>query len=183
MYHSGNELLDPYILFEKGQLQPGMHAADFGCGRTGHIIFPAATVVGPQGVLFAVDILKDALHAIEKRANMEGLTNIHPVWSNVEYVGKTAIPPGSLDVVFVVNVLSHSDNRHGMLEEAKRLLKKKGRIIVADWTSQGLSIAPKGERFVDFENIKEWGRLHGFAVQAEFPVGKYHRGVALYRNI
>jgi ubiquinone/menaquinone biosynthesis C-methylase UbiE len=182
MYHSGNELLDPHILFEKGQLQSGMHVADFGCGRTGHILFPAAALIGDQGVLYAVDILKDVLHNVEKRAKMDGLTNIHPVWSNVEFVGKTAIPENSLDVVFIVNVLSHSDNRHGMLEEAKRLLKDKGRLILADWTREGLSIAPPGERFVDFEDMKQWGKLHEFVLQSEFAVGKYHHGVVLYRN-
>ena len=150
MYHSGNELLDPHLLFEKAQLMTGMHAADFGCGRTGHVIFPAATRIGEQGVVYAVDILKDVLHNVEKRAKMEGLVNIHPVWSNVELVGKTAIPEGSLDVVFVVNVLCHSDNRHGILEEARRLLKDKGRVVIADWTHDGLSFAPSGDRFVDF---------------------------------
>lgn len=182
MYHSGNELLDPYLLFEKGQLCAGMHVADFGCGRTGHIIFPAATVLGEQGVIYAVDILKDVLANVEKRALLEGLSNIHPVWSNVEMVGKTAVPQGSLDVVFIVNVLSHSDNRHGILEEAKRLLKKKGRLVIADWTREGLSIAPAGERFVDFSHVVNWARMHGFALQNEFPVGKYHHGVVLYRN-
>ena len=182
MYHSGNELLDPYLLFEKGQLQPGMHMADFGCGRTGHVIFPAASVLGEQGVVYAVDILKDVLANVEKRAKIEGLVNIHPIWSNVEMVGKTAIPEGSLDIVFIVNVLSHSDNRHGILEEARRLLKNKGRMVIADWTHEGLTIAPAGERLVDFQNIIKWGRMHGFALQDEFPVGKYHYGVVLYRN-
>lgn len=181
-YHSGNQLIDPHMLFEKAQLQEGMHVADFGCGRTGHMVFPAAMVVGERGLVFAIDILKDVLENVHKRAKMEALHQVQTVWSNLEYLGKTAIPEGSLDIVFIVNVLSQSDNRHGMLEEAKRLLKDKGRIVVADWNKEGLSFSPDHKRFVDFTNVTEWARLHGFGIQEQFAVGPYHHGVILYRH-
>lgn len=181
-YHSGNQLVDPHMLFDKLPLQPGMHVADFGCGRTGHIVFPAALIVGERGLIFAVDILKDVLDNIQKRAKIESLHQIQTIWSNIEYVGKTAIPDESLDVVFIVNVLSQSDNRHGVLEEAKRLLKKKGRIVVVDWNKQGLSFCPDHTRFVNFDDVIQWGRVQGFGVQEECIVGPYHRGVILYRN-
>lgn len=181
-YHAGNQLVDPKLIFQRAQLQPGMHVADFGCGRTGHIVFPASLQVTSNGVVYAVDILKDVLNNIQKRADLEALVNIHTIWSNLEYVGKTAIPAGSLDVVFIVNTMSQSDNRHGMLEEAKRLLKDKGRIVVVDWTKKGLSFSPADERFVDFSDIKGWARNNLFGVQEEFGVGPYHHGLVLYRN-
>ena len=182
MYHSGNELLDPYVLFEQAQLQPGMHMADFGCGRTGHIVFPAAKIIGEDGIIYAVDVLKDVLENIEKRAKMEAFVNIHTIWSNVELVGKTGIPDKTLDIVFCVNVMSQSTNHGAILEEASRLLKDKGRIAVVDWTKKGLSFSPDDSRFVKFEEIKSWARENNFGVQSDFAVGKYHHGVVLYRN-
>lgn len=169
------------MLFQKAQLQTGMQIADFGCGRTGHIVFPAAKLVEERGTVYAVDIMKEVLDTVHKRAKMEGFVNVHPVWSNVEFRGKTAIPEGSLDAIFIVNTLSQCENRHGVLEEAARLLKKKGRIVVADWSESGLSFGPKPDAFVNFDDVTTWAKMSGFVVQDDFLLGKYHRGVSLYR--
>ena len=182
MYHSGNELLDPTQVFEKAQVRPGMHVADFGCGRTGHIVFPLAQIIGEQGVVYAVDILKDVLGEVEKRIQQNGLLNVHTVWSNVEYVGKTAIPEKSLDMVLLVTLLCHSENRHGILEEAKRLLKSIGRIVIVDWTADSCVLAPKKEQCVDFDDVISWGRMHGMALQEECLVGKHHNMVVLFKQ-
>lgn len=181
-YHSGNQLVDPYVVFEKAQLHPGMHVADFGCGRTGHMVFPAALVVGEQGLVYGVDILKDCLENVQKRAAMESLHQVQTIWSNVEYVGKTAIPAGSLDTIFIVNMLNQSDNRHGILEEARRLLKDKGRIVIVDWVTAALSFSPAEERLVDFKDLVSWARMHGFGLQEECGIGSYHNCVVLYRH-
>jgi cyclopropane fatty-acyl-phospholipid synthase-like methyltransferase len=45
-YHAGNAVIDPERLLAKSGLRAGMHVADFGTGRTGHMIFPAARIVG-----------------------------------------------------------------------------------------------------------------------------------------
>ncbi len=182
LYHSGNELVDPNLLFEKVQLQPLMHVADFGCGRTGHIVFPAAGVVGEKGVVYAVDILKDVLEVIRKRANLNTRLPIHPIWSDVEVVGKTAIPSGSLDVVFFVDILSQLNHRLEALDEAKRLLKDKARILIVDWIEGTFPLSPGPGKLLDFERVKQWALQNGFAVQEEFPVSKYQSGMVLFRH-
>ena len=182
VYHSGNELVDPYLIFDKAQLRSGMHVADLGCGRTGHVLFPAASLIGEHGIIYAVDILKDVLESIKKRAVMDNLSNIHTVWSNLECVGATSIPVKSLDVVFLVNTLVQSINRHAILEEAKRITKDKARIIIVDWFKKGLSFGPEDDRFIDFENIKQWAKMHGLAMQEEFGVGRYHKGLVLFKQ-
>jgi len=175
-------MIDPYLLFEKVRLQSGMHAADFGCGRTGQIVFPAAKVVGPAGLVYAIDIIKDVLEIIRKRAKTFGYNCIQTVWTNLEWVGKTAIPPKSLDVIFIVNTLVESDNRHGILEEAYRLLKDKARMVIVDWSRKGLKFGPQNMRFVDFEDIINWSKIRNFVVQEEFDAGPFHRGLVLYKH-
>ena len=182
MNHSGDQLVDPKLLFLKTHMQEGLHIADFGCGRTGHMVFPAAPIIGDSGMIYAVDILKDVLQNIDKRAKHLAFTNVYTVWSDVENVGKTAIPEKSLDIIFMVNILSQSSNRHAILLEAERLLKPKGRILVVDWKTEGLPFSPCKETCVDMENIAKWGRMTGFAVQEIFDVGTYHDGIILYRN-
>ncbi len=177
-----SHLLDPQLLFEKSQLQAGMHVADFGCGRTGHIVFPAAVVVGEKGIVYAIDILKDMLENIRKRAQSSSLINVHTVWSDVERVGKTAIPAKSLDIAYLINTLSRSENAFKALDEANRLLRDKGRIVVVDWFKKIPSLGPAEELFVNFPQVKAWGLQNGYVVQEEFQAGAYHWGMILFRQ-
>ena len=181
-YHSGNELLDPHLIFEKIHLQPGMHVADLGCGRTGHMIFPAANIIGEKGVIYAVDIMKDVLQNILKRARLDGFHNVHTVWSNIELLGKTAIPEKTLDIAMLVNTLFHSKVHSDMLDEAARLLKEKARMLVVDWVDAGLPFGPSHDELVNFESIKKWAFSHGFVLQEEFEAGKYHKGLVLFKS-
>lgn len=181
-FHSGNQMVDPQLIFEKARLQSGMHVADFGCGQTGHIIFPCSLVLGEMGVMYAVDILKDVLESIKKRAAIDGLVNIHTIWSDLERTGGTKIPEKSLDVIFLVNTLVQTKDRSVVLNEAKRLLKDKARIVIVDWVKKGLAFGPQDNHFIDFGEIKNWARENNFAIQEEFDSGPYHRGVVLYRH-
>lgn len=182
LHHTGDQLIDPVVLFEKAHMHGGMHVADFGCGRTGHIIFPALRVVGPQGVIYGVDILKEALESIERRAQIANVTNIHTVWSNIEWTGKTAIAERTLDVVFIVNVLCQVENRHGVLEEAYRLLKDKARIVIVDWSDDSkLPMSPGEGNTIDFDNIIQWASLRHMVVQETFEAGAHHKGIVLFK--
>jgi len=185
-YHRGVSIhfhmIDINLLFEKGQLQQGMHIADFGCGRTAHVVLPAARIVGEKGIVYAVDIMKDIIHEVDKRAKDNGFFNVQPVWADLERIGASHIPNKSLDVGFLVNTLVQSNNRHAILEECARLLKDKARLIIVDWSKKGLRFGPQDGRFVDFQDIKDWAKMRGFVVQEEFICGPYHSGIVLYRN-
>lgn len=180
MHTESNLLIDPQLLFQKAQLQSGMHVADFGTDRGGHIVFPASLIVGEKGIMYAVDILKPILETIRKKAEQDALHNIHPIWSDLEK-GKTAIPEKSLDVVFIINTLSFSEEPNQILEEAKRLLREKARVVIVDWKEKMNGIlGPKDDRFVDFDQIRSWANTAGLAVQEEFAAGKYHHGIVLF---
>lgn len=181
-YHSGNQLIDPYLLFEKAQMRPGMHVADLGCGKIGHIIFPASMIIGEKGVVYGVDILKDALEEVRKRAELENLLNVHTVWADLERVGYTAIPSDSLDVGFIINCLSQSKDHHSLLAESLRLLKDKARLVVVDWERRCGNLGPADELMVDFNDIKRWAREKGLFLQEEFSAGKYHKGLVFFKH-
>ncbi len=181
-YHTGNVLVDTKQLFNRVQLQPGMHVADFGAGRTGHIVFPAGLIIGEFGVVYAVDILKDVLEIIKKRAALEGYVNIHPVWADIDRLGGVSIPPRSLDIVFMINVLHHAADPTIPLREAQRLLKPKARILVVDWVESLVTLGPRPESMLNFAAVLQWARSEQFAVQDDFAASPYHRGLILFRH-
>jgi ubiquinone/menaquinone biosynthesis C-methylase UbiE len=183
MYHNGNQLIDPQFLFEKIQLQQNMHVADFGCGRTGHIVFPASQIIGEHGVVYAVDIMKDVLENITKRARMENVTNMYTIWSDIEKAGKTTIPEKSLNIVFLINTLYQITNTTNTLNEANRLLKNKSRILVVDWIKNNLPIGPRDDKLVNFNKIMQWAGDNNLAIQEQFQAGQYHKGMILYKNV
>jgi ubiquinone/menaquinone biosynthesis C-methylase UbiE len=182
MNHNGNQMVDPNLLFEKAQIQPGMHVADFGCGKTGHIVFPAAHILGEHGIMYAVDIMKPDLEIVNKRADLNNALNVQTIWADLERVGMTAIPKNSIDIGFIVNTLVQSKKQEDFLTEVARLLKDKARLVVVDWAKKGLTFGPKDEHFIDFENIKKLASSHGFVLQEEFPVGKFHHGLVFYKH-
>ncbi|MFA6427878.1 MAG: methyltransferase domain-containing protein [Candidatus Magasanikbacteria bacterium] len=180
-YHSGNQLIDPALLFEKVHLHEGMHVADFGCGRTGHVVFPASLVVGVKGIVYAVDILKDVLENVRKRAMLEAIHNIETVWADLEKSGGIAIPHKTLDVGFFVNVLYHMNSYDTTLNEVASILRDKGRIVVVDWERRLSTIGPSEDSMVRFDDIASWTMNNNFVVQEDFKASPYHRGLVLFK--
>src|SRR3989339_1394237 len=183
MHTSGNQLIDPHLLFDKARIHSGMHIADLGCGRIGHVVFPGAMVVGEMGLVYAVDILKDVLENVRKRAAMENLLNVHTIWSDLEKSGSTSIPEHNLDAGFIINVLWQAKNRSAILDEALRLLKEKARLVVVDWARDSLSFAPPKDKLVNFDEIKKWARSKNLFIQEEFAAGPYHKGIVLFKQV
>lgn len=183
MYHAGNKLIDPALLFRKVGLQRGMTVAVFGTGRTGHIVFPAARIVGAEGNVYAIDIMRDILTIIQKRAAEEKTPQVRTVWSDLEQVGKTAVPKDSIDIAFLINILGFVDDRQSVLLEAMRLVKIYGKILVVDWKKCCLPLCPPANRFVDFMDLKAWALAHRLSIEEEFGAGKYHAGVVLKKEL
>ncbi len=175
---SGSEVLDIKKLINKMQISAGMAVADLGCGTQGHFVFPAARAVGPEGKVYAVDILKSALAGVESRRKLDGATNVESVWSDLEIYGATAIPEASLDVTMVINNLP----KEPMLKEAARLTKKGGKLVVVDWKNQATPFGPPTKDRVQPSVVKDiMGRLR-FLLKEEFEAGPYHYGLIFVRQ-
>jgi ubiquinone/menaquinone biosynthesis C-methylase UbiE len=159
-----------------------MHVADFGSGKTGAFVFPAAKIVGESGSVFAVDIMKESLAGLAKRAAQGNFHNFHTVWADVERPNAVAIPPATLDAALLINFLSAVKQRDAVFGEANRLLKSGGSILVVDWKNRLLSYAPPTEDMVNTDTVKQWASANGYTVTKEFDADKYHWGLVLQKT-
>ncbi len=178
----GNILLDPYFIFEQVGLGVGEKMADLGCGAAGHFVLPAAKIVGEQGTVYAVDLLKSVLEAVKSRARLEGVSNVKVVWSNLEIYGATDIKEGSLDLTLLANTLFQIPKREEVFREAVRLTKKGGRVVVLEW---GLAAAPLGpplDRRLNKDVVRQMAAQNGMGEVKEFKAGPYHYGLVFSKN-
>ncbi len=173
----GNALLDVNIILSKAGVGEKMKVADLGCGASGHFIFPAASMVGDRGVVYAVDILKTVLETINRKIKQDNINNIKTVWSNLEIFGATKIESGSLDIAFLIDTLYQSHKRVEILRETMRLLKRAGKIILVEWKNIALPFGPPSEERVKIDLIKVGSQKLGLKLEEEFFAGQYHYGL------
>ena len=172
----GNELLDAWKLLRRLGVKAGSRVADLGCGGAGHFIIPAAQLAGDDTTVYAVDILKSALNTVTTKAAAEGIYNIKPIWSNIEILGATNIKPSSLDFVLLVNNFFQSKEYGDQIREAIRLLRKNGRILIADWNDTPTPFGPAIVDRVDENDIEKTAEKLGLKLIDHFQAGTYHYG-------
>lgn len=179
---SGTELINPFKLLERVGIRQNWHVADLGCGTTGHFILPAAQLVGPDGLVYAVDIRRDVLEHVDRMIKQEHLFNIKSVWSDIDVFGATRIPPGSLDLCLLVNNLFLSQNRPAMIREMARLTKPGGRIVVVEWKAIATPIGPPTDHRLSLEQSKTICESPYLEFLDEIEVGHSHYGLLYERT-
>src|SRR6266498_2294007 len=131
---------------------------DLGCGY-GTFSIPAARK--NRGMIYALDIEKEMIQAVQKKACEAGLRNILAVQRDFMLEG-TSLPDNSCEYVMLFNIL-HAENPLKILAEAKRILTTGGRAGAIHWnydpaTPRGpsLDIRPRPEQ------CQEWIKAAGF---------------------
>lgn len=176
-------LIDVPTILRHAQLKMGDTVADFGTGREGKIALPAAQVVGKNGTVYAVDVVKAILPAVQTKAKMHGLNNVTTVWSDLELYGATkTIRDNSLNAGFLVTVLFQSKHRAELVQECHRMIRPGGKLVVADWKVGVQSpLGPLDNLRVHPQEIKTIAdELHMQLVE-EFEVGPYHWGLVFLK--
>lgn len=177
----GLHALHPQTLREAASVVSGMRVADVGCGAHGGLVYHLARTVGTDGRVYAVDVQPHVLNIVE-RGNVFGsaAAPIETIWSDIEHYGGTAIPHGSLDRIFLINVVSELRDVLAALRECDRLLADAGTILVVDWGNEEHPLAPAA--LVPPEVIAnaaaELGTLRLSALK---PFGDHHYGMVFTR--
>jgi SAM-dependent methyltransferase len=122
LFESPKKLIKPYV-------KDGQVVADLGCG-SGYYTFALAELVGPKGKVYAVDLGKSCIRALEKKARKGGYRNIEAHASSASDV--SFIKDRSVDFVLANGLLcSMAEHRKEAVNEIKRILKGEGQAYLS----------------------------------------------------
>jgi ubiquinone/menaquinone biosynthesis C-methylase UbiE len=117
-------------IIDEGSLKPGENVLDCGCG-TGTLAIVAKRLVGPKGKVAGVDISADQLKVARQKAQREGLQ----IDFQEASIDELPFADHSFDVIYSTLMLHHVPQaiRKQAFREWRRVLRKGGRIVVADF--------------------------------------------------
>jgi len=157
------------------KLKKEMVAADFGCGSGGWAL-PLAKKL-EEGKIYALDILEEPLSALRARTKLEKIINIETILADVEK--RTPLSSNSVDLVLMTDLLFECEDKKMVLEEGKRVLKPRGRILIVDWKLNAPLGPEKGR--VSPDEVKKIAEEAGLKPEKEFEAGIYHWGLIVVK--
>lgn len=169
-------LLNPEVIVKKCGFFHGAKVADFGCGH-GHLSLLIAKEIGESGKIYAFDILDEALEGLLRKARISGFNNIDVQKTNLASLNSTALRDDVCDFVFAANMMfqNSDDDKNKILSEAHRILKRGGKLIIIDWSTNS-TFGPKKHK-VDSDKIKEAVLKIGLSFLESFNAGIAHFGM------
>jgi ubiquinone/menaquinone biosynthesis C-methylase UbiE len=165
--------LNPNEVLKQLNLTEEMTAADFGCGSGGWVVPLAKILEG--GRVYAIDIQEEPLSALRMKTNIDKLQNIKVIKADIEKPKGSTLYNSCCDLVLIANILFQSNNKKEILEEAQRVLKPGGKILVVDWKKD----APLGpeEGRVAPEDVKNIAQSLGLKFENEIEASSFHFGL------
>ncbi len=173
--------LHPQKILDQSYVGEGMSVVDIGSG-SGHFAILLAKKVDEYGKVYAVDVQGSLLAKIKNEATRNKISNIFLIACDAEKKGATGLHDHSVDRVFFNNVLFQFEHKDGAIEEAKRILKKNGRIVAVDWTDSFNNIGPHKDQVVTKASAIKLFTSHGFKLDREIEAGEHHYGLVFYHE-
>ena len=144
---------DPVKNLKAFDLRENMIVADLGAG-SGFYAIPAARMV-PMGKVYAIEIQKDFLTTIKDKI---------------------------VDAVIASNILFQVEDKDKFIEEAKRILKPQGQLLLIDWLDNTSAIGPSFDKIISKNKACEMFEKKGFTWQRDIDAGMHHYGIILMKN-
>jgi arsenite methyltransferase len=118
--------------FDMAGIKEGEHVLDLGSG-SGMDVFVAALKVGNTGHVSGVDMTDEQLKKSEDLRKEKKFENVS---FHKSYIEKLPFADASFDVVISNGVINLSPDKEKVFAEVTRVLKPKGRMVIADIVSE-----------------------------------------------
>ncbi len=150
----------PHEVIQALALKPDAIVADLGAG-TGYFAARLARML-PEATVYAVDVEPEMVKYLGERAKREGLANLQPVAATP---GDARLPEKA-DLILLVDVYHHVEDRGRYFRKLAAALKPGGRLAVIDFKLDSPQGPPRRSRVAP-ENVKAELAKAGYALEAE----------------
>ena len=130
----------PDQVMETLALQPGEKVADIGAG-SGYFTIPVARAVGPEGVVWAIDIRPEMLDHLRERLKGEELDNVRLMQVEKD---DPQLPDGRVDTILMIDTLHYVQDRTAYARKLREGLAPGGRVIIIDYRPKPWEERPWG---------------------------------------
>lgn len=171
---------DPVKNLKALGLRENMIIADLGAG-SGYYTIPVSKIVS-MGKVYAIEIQKDYLTTISNKMTEAHIKNVECLLGDVEKIGGTKLKDGIVDVAIASNILFQIENKDKFINEIKRILKSKGKILLVDWSDSSPVIGPSFDKIVSKNKTREMFEKKGFVWHRDIDAGEHHYGIIFNKS-
>ncbi len=167
---------DPVHNVRQFNVRTNDYVADLGAGP-GAYTLALADRIGEKGKVYAIDLNHNLLLRLKNEARRKKLHHVDIIVGDLENKRGTKLKSNSLDAAIIANVLFFLDDKKAVFEEAHRILKDDGRLLVVDWRDSYGGIGPSQEHVVSEREARTLLHETGFEVVKEIEAGSHHYGM------
>jgi ubiquinone/menaquinone biosynthesis C-methylase UbiE len=115
-------------------------------------------------------------------AKKDFLNNIDYIWGNIEKRGGTKIKDATVDVAVASNVLFQVEDQKSFIDEAKRILKHDGKLLLVDWSESYGGMGPSPDHVITSEKAEALLSATGFKKVKTIEAGAHHYGILFHNS-
>ena len=145
-------------------LKPGQTVCDMGCGN-GFYTLQLARLVGPRGLVYAVDIQPEMLQMLVRNAAEARLANIRPVLGTPI---DPRLPAGEIDMMLCVDVYHEFSHPEAMLAKIKESLAPDGHMVLVEFRGEDPAVPIKPLHKMTKAQVRAELEPAGFEIDREY---------------
>jgi ubiquinone/menaquinone biosynthesis C-methylase UbiE len=168
----------PEVVSTHFHLKPGERVADLGAGN-GFFLKSLSAAVGPEGKVYACEIQKQLVDKLGEFVRLNGISNVQPLWCDLEEIGGIKLPNNSLDAAILVNTFFQFEQKEIALKEIYRVLRPGGVLHIIDWTESFGGLGPQPKDVITEDQATALCEAAHFIPERQYPTGEHHYGFAV----
>ena len=122
------------------------------------------------------------MEKVGEQARRLGLTNVHPLWCDLEEAQGIKISAEAVDIGILANTLFQIEDKQAALKEISRTLRPSGKMIVLDWTDSFKGMGPSPLHVITQPEATTLFEANNFVLEQTFPAGSHHYGL-VFRKV
>jgi len=154
----------------KAGIKPGDTILDVGCGM-GYFTIPASRMIGPKGMVYALDVSGVMLAELRSKAATAGIFNIQ--LRQVPH-GELVIPEAPYTLCLVCDTLHEVEDKKLFLAAVATALKPGAKLSVIEWAKKETPDGPPLKDRLSEDEMQVLLKKAGFSEPASQPLGAAH---------